>query len=531
MMAWTERTTVVFERALGLNELQFYHRGHVLGGATDSVQAIAFEIADKRHHVSEEMICNAWIAIKHKFPLLGAYIEVLGPLDEDIHFVVDTDLLKTCSPGEVMSLPVSSEAEADTFIDKIINGTRLLHDRRLVRLFILKRLDRDNIYHLLLHGAHCMTDGISHHATMRALLDILSSPSSSPTYSVQDRLALSLPTDNLFPIRRASLARQRWHKAIGHVIHEMRLKTTIGGQALPGTFTTFMNEKPAHSCNIVTSYTESQSIAIVKSCRKHGFTFGNAFPIIAQLAMARIICRHYAQGLISDDEWEFRKREPMWAAGPLNIRPYLDQQWYKDGGIDNVLLAIGFFFYKIPFMPLKLNEDKSVPDVGSLLSMKRFVYRCQLMKKQANGHLHHPLFLELVAARFPGLIQDVKNLGQKMQTPFMREDDVALQLPDMGKNGPVIAMGGSSFGRVDDILPRNYPSSATVSTPTIRLLSSAAHLRCRPGEVYLGAASVGNIMYMNVFWDSNVVKEDIVKEWLAEVKAAHYSILATTSKK
>ncbi len=99
-------------------------------------------------------------------------------------------------------------------------------------------------------------------------------------------------------------------------------------------------------------------------------------------------------------------------------------------------------------MPLKLNEDKSVPDVGSLLSMKRFVYRCQLMKKQANRHVHHPLFLELVAARFPGLIQDVKNLGQKMQTPFMREDDVALQLPDMGKNGPVIAMGGSSFGRV-----------------------------------------------------------------------------------
>ncbi len=26
-------------------------------------------------------------------------------------------------------------------------------------------------------------------------------------------------------------------------------------------------------------------------------------------------------------------------------------------------------------------------------------------------------------------------------------------------------------------------------------------------------------MHMNVFWDSNVVKEDIVKEWLSEVKA------------
>ncbi len=231
MITWTQRTTaapkVVFERALGLNELQFYHRGHVLSGATDSIQAIAFEFADERHHVSEEMIRDAWIAIKHKFPLLGAYIEVLGPLDEDIHFVVDTDLLKSCSPGEVMSLPVSSEAEVKTVIDKIINGARLLHDRRLVQLFILKRLDRDNIYHLLIHGAHCMTDGISHHAAMRALLDILSSPSPFPAYSLQERLALSVPTENVFPIRHASLAKQRWQKAIGHVIHTLRLKTTV----------------------------------------------------------------------------------------------------------------------------------------------------------------------------------------------------------------------------------------------------------------------------------------------------------------
>lgn len=95
------------------------------------------------------------------------------------------------------------------------------------------------------------------------------------------------------------------------------------------------------------SFSIEKSQTIILNCQKNKFTFGNAYPILAQIALTRVLCRRYLRGDISEEEWEFRKKEPMFTAGPINLRPYLDKNWLEQGGISNVSLAINFYRYPL----------------------------------------------------------------------------------------------------------------------------------------------------------------------------------------
>ena len=54
----------------------------------------------------------------------------------------------------------------------------------------------------------------------------------------------------------------------------------------------------------------------------------------------------------------------------------------------------------------------------------------------------------------------------------------------------------------------------------VHLVSSDLRLRCRPGEIYLGASTSNGKLHLKFFWDGNVFNDETVKEWLAEVKGA-----------
>jgi len=47
-----------------------------------------------------------------------------------------------------------------------------------------------------------------------------------------------------------------------------------------------------------------------------------------------------------------------------------------------------------------------------------------------------------------------------------------------------------------------------------------SRLRCRPTELYLGAATTRGQLHLHVFWDSNVYDDEMVAELLSEVKMA-----------
>ncbi len=168
--------------------------------------------------------------------------------------------------------------------------------------------------------------------------------------------------------------------------------------------------------------------------------------VLGQIAMARLLCRRYAQGLMTEEEWEFRKREPTYTAGPINIRPYLDREWYTRGGAENPMLSIGFYLYPMSFVPLKPEGGHSAFD--ALLSRRRFWYRCRSMKKRANDLLNHPLFLDIDSVRYPPMFKMLKELEFKAQTSYSKQEDLSIPAIDQAKLGIVSSFGGSSFGSV-----------------------------------------------------------------------------------
>ncbi|KAK0228722.1 hypothetical protein IW262DRAFT_1446276 [Armillaria fumosa] len=499
----------VYERSLGLNELHFYLRCRILQGATDSTHSVSFEVPnDGVSLITEETLGKAWVFAKQMHPLLGAQIETAGGRDEDVHFVVDE---------QVIFMTVPSFSDVDATVENILNQERILDDYHLVRLFVFKQSDQKNCFHIVIHAAHCIIDGVSHYTVARTLLAFLSSSSPPVPPLLSERLALSLAVDDLYPVRNLNLATQRWHKAIAHVIASIRsAKLNSGGQTLPGKFTIHMNENRADSRKTALSFTAEETLRIMEICRYQGLAFGSVYMVLGQIAMARLFCRRYAQGLMTEEEWEFRKREPTYTAGPINIRSYLDRKWYTRGGAENPMLSIGFYLYPMSFVPLKPEGGHSTFDV--LLSRQRFWYRCRNMKKRANDVLNHPLFLDI------GLM--LKELEFKAQTSHSKQEDLSVSAIDQAKLGIVTSFGGSSFGSIDKLLPREFSDSIDGETPKIYLRCSGIRLRCRPGEIYLGASTFRNELELVIYWDNNVTEKAMIEEWLQEVKmAASYYLL------
>jgi hypothetical protein len=199
------------------------------------------------------------------------------------------------------------------------------------------------------------------------------------------------------------------------------------------------------------------SSRITRNLKMHGITVGNALPVLAQAALARILCRRYVRGEIGPEEWEFRKKEPYHTAGPINLRPFLDKAWYKAGGHSNVSVNVAYFYFTLGFVPLgprNLAPGDSVPEFSELMSPARFLLRCNTMKKLAFRYLNHPLFFEVGAARLAGKIPRQKMVAAKWEkdpTSFVRPGEVEdnnASPAEQAKRGTVMAHGWSTFGSV-----------------------------------------------------------------------------------
>lgn len=121
--------------------------------------------------------------------------------------------------------------------------------------------------------------------------------------------------------------------------------------------------------------------------------------VISQVAHARLYHRLYAQGLMSQSEWDHRKTEPMHFFGRMTIRPYLDKEWLARGGHVRGCSALASFPVTLPHMPFAQDSlwnkrASPAPPFHVLLSRKRFFHRCRLAKDQVDKTLKHPLALE-----------------------------------------------------------------------------------------------------------------------------------------
>jgi hypothetical protein len=151
--------------------------------------------------------------------------------------------------------------------------------------------------------------------------------------------------------------------------------------------------------------------------------------------------------------------------------------------------------------------------------------------------MKHPLFLELAALKGRvARLGEVAQQWRKFKGPPAHFNDKSLTPAEQASAGLVISNGGSSMGnvgcwighlsicltnlllKVDLLLPREYPVGS--KQPTISLKTSATMLRCRPAELYLGAATSRQQLHTSIFWDENVFDEGLVRDWLEEVRHA-----------
>jgi hypothetical protein len=209
---------------------------------------------------------------------------------------------------------------------------------------------------------------------------------------------------------------------------------------------------PARSGSVFCSFSGKSSERIIRTCRGKGLTFGNVFPVLGQVALTRVLCRRYIHGDMNQNEWEYRRREPMSTGGIINLRPFLNQEWFERGGSTNISLALSFFSHTLPFMPLgsafDLMPGDALPGFQDLLSPARFWLRCNSVMQHFRSILRHPLFPYCLAL---DRVERSKVVALHWETQVGEQgcaDKHIIPCVEQGAHGLVMSHGGSSIGNV-----------------------------------------------------------------------------------
>lgn len=217
----------VYTRSMGSAELAFYWDSAFTGTA-DSVQQAEVQSVVGNLLFDLENLSRTWVELKNRFPLLGSRFRIIdeGTATEIVEFVVEENRLARVDEDDISILCVSSREEAYHVADKLVNGPRQLSDSLPARLYILRRADQGDHFHIFLHVAHPIYDGIANMTLLRNFLDILTSPSNTIVTNLEERLQMVKALEALQPSLTLSVAKQRWKRAIGHVICSMKTATT-----------------------------------------------------------------------------------------------------------------------------------------------------------------------------------------------------------------------------------------------------------------------------------------------------------------
>ena len=425
-----------YARPLGLNETGFYI-DRKFNGTSDIIWRYLVEETDRATcteatFFSEKNVKRAWATLKQWYPIVGARTDESDGLDA-VRFVVSEHALSHHLPDEVTFTPVSSREEVDKAFAYLMRENPMVDHHLVARVLVFPFTSSKGTYEVFFRFAHCMADGISSATVARTFFDVLVSPP-APIPKLEERLTMALSSDELNPTKRMSLPRQRWRRAIAQVTFlNRRRKLAVsfwhlgvqssplifrfkGGHALPRKITESTYRTPGLTDRVAFRFSQSETAAILDGCKRQKLTFGAALPVVCQLAITRILHRRYLRGEISEEEWEHRRRQPIHFGGPINLRPYVDADWQRKGGLTEIGLMIDIYECTLPFMPTPFGtrRDESVPRVNgappysALMSHARFFHRARFLKDQLQKRATHPLILDIAQARQPSYI-----LGKK----------------------------------------------------------------------------------------------------------------------
>ncbi|KAF9240389.1 hypothetical protein BU15DRAFT_61409 [Melanogaster broomeanus] len=263
------------------------------------------------------------------------------------------------------------------------------------------------------------------------------------------RLQMYHPLESGIRLKDVTPAKLRWRKALGHA----------GGHTLPGNFTAATQLTPAKARRQIIGFSRELSALILSNCRRHNVTLNSAYYVLSQVALSRLLCRRYLRGEISEEEWQYRKREPMFFTGPLNLRPYQDQDWLEKGGLSEVGLNVSALRYILPFHAAWCNVWEGCRKLGIVGWGTAF--------------------------RGPHVIQSVppSEMAKEVGLTWRGTGERVVQNPNAQQStpvhslGPIPTQGGSSLGNATIFHP--YPSSLIpVARDTLLVLSPTKSCIC-----------------------------------------------------
>ena len=233
------------------------------------------------------------------------------------------------------------------------------------------------------------------------------------------------------------------------------------------------------------------------------------------------------------------------------------------------MVVISFYSLILPSIPTVSREwlsqhlsklEDGTPPFSALLPQDRFVRRARAVKKQFKGILTHPLLFEIgMAGRAEralackAAVEEWRKLqaGEKLE-------EVEEPILDFLSDDHLSHNGGASLGnagwtlcdyyaspflifllQIDPLRPTEYPlhfdnplssrkyftkledaPPEAPTTQTIEVITSWKKLSVRAAELYLGAETKDRELSIFVSWDGNVYEDELVKDWLEEIKKA-----------
>ncbi|KAH9946117.1 uncharacterized protein BXZ73DRAFT_72957 [Epithele typhae] len=571
-MTWTcvshsSTTGNVYSRPLGLNETHF-HYDRIFNGTADIIWRYVVQETDQVKGAtlfSRENLERTWVTLKHWYPLRTARIDDSQGVDA-LKFVLSEHEVSHCQSGEVVLCPLSSSADVESTILHLMDKAPMEDHHLTTRVLVFPQKDSPGNYDILFKAAHSIADGISGVTFGRTFFDVLASPAVPPP-ALEERLAMSLSYLDLNPTKQLPPAHQRWRRATARIIFLNRRRQLTGGHAIPNMATKTSYRTPAKTARAAAGFSRAESDAVIANCRAHKVTFGTAIVVISQLAITRMLHRRYLRGDISEEEWEFRRRQPMHFGGPLNLRPYMEPHWLSNGGATEPGLHIDFYEASLPFMPTPFGtrRDEGVPRVdgappySALLSRERFCYRSRMFRQQLQRLVRNPLVIDIAEVRTPLYVLRKKRMAfgwlAEQQGQPIPEFPLAPHI-DAVPSDSVMTMGHSSVGQMSLILPTNYPlpsghplsthtsrpatssyaapadSEAYVPRPKapmaalpatsdlLRILDMATYLHARPMEFFLGNMTERHQIGLGLTYDANVYQLADVEEFMEECRQA-----------
>ncbi|KAG2074885.1 hypothetical protein BDR04DRAFT_121881 [Suillus decipiens] len=549
----------IFFRPLGTTETAFYRAG-VLNNTADTVMHIHLRIiqANDEDIHSQSNIMRSWASVKRRFPLIAAEVEEheFGPC-----FVIREEMVMNLRPEDVTFMEVNSFHHAECFVNDIMDGPRRLSSQLLTRAYILRRTDKINHFHVVVVLAHCITDTAGTSTVIRTFFDTLSSRIEPPYVPLGERVHMYQALEDNLDSGDLPLVKRRWRRALGYAIDLVRMSQfKQGGHTIPGAFKESTPHTPAKKRTHISMFSRVVSSTILTNCHRHSITMNSAYYALSQVALARVLCRRYLRGQISKEEWEYRKRQPMYVLGLVNLRPYQDRDWFETGGSGDIGVSVGHARYVLPFMPLgemsrgdssRLELVNGAPEFSALMSFDRFLLRCANVKAQTQKLLKHPRLVDICTSnlRFHWAASEKETALEWLEMG----DSVGLENGDKRVSiqslNPIYTQVGATLGNMDNLIPTTYPlppehylsplystphahragypswspqaaAFEDAKTPRLHIEYWHPHLHISPAELYLGASTVRQQLQYFAYYDQRVFSEKIVVEWLSELKDA-----------